>query len=243
MAGGRDLGERVYRGTHFEVYRGWNGRREVARKVPVDGGANPASFEARATTGGPSTWWSLSFGTLGPISHDDDDLTSVEKLLLRRYDASAPVTSADLLENEAQTLERHGRAWGPELCSFEPDSKQPVLETAWCPAVPLDSLPREQARALLPALLPALWDALVDRLHGDLSPSNLLVSPDGPRAFLIDPAAFVLREEVRVRWDRERVVSRPRHHRGPATRCSRRGTPRRVPSPPGPGSTIMSTTS
>lgn len=194
MAHRRDLGERIYRGTHFDVYRGWNGTRQVARKVPADHGANPAWFEAQVEVGGISTVWSLSFGTRGRTSHDDDDLTIVEQLQRRRYgDAATPVSSADLLESEADTLERHGRAWGHELCSFEPDSEQPVLETEWCPAVPLDSLVREQARALLPALLPALWDALVDRLHGDLSPSNLLVSPDGPRAFLIDPAAFVLR--------------------------------------------------
>ncbi len=192
MAQSSDLGERIYRGTRFEVYRGRNGSREVARKVPTDGSPSYPLFEARAVVGGVSTVWSLWVRTNGPVSSGHD-------LLIPAQDtpaADADLLSGDLLASEAHTLDRHGRAWGPELYSFEPDAERPVLETAWCDAVPLRSLPREQARALLPTLLPALWDMLVDRPHGDLSPSNILVSPSRPRAFLIDPAPFVLRGQV-----------------------------------------------
>ncbi len=124
---------------------------------------------------------------------------------IKKHAARALEIRAALLRSEFDTLRRFGSKWNVSAISLgeihgldwmERLPEQTTIRSWPCLVMPfyegrtLASYPPRERLVLFRRMLPALWRALQGRLHGDLSPSNLLIYPDETRFRLIDPAPF-----------------------------------------------------
>ncbi len=106
------------------------------------------------------------------------------------------------LEREARVLERLTAKGSPKLLLADADDRGPFLVMERVPGEPLVSLGRDDLAAAAGSGFEAL--ALVHEagvVHGDLNPSNVLLSADRGRAWLVDFALARTEEELHTAAD------------------------------------------
>lgn len=175
-------------GSHSIVLRATLGGRDVAIKLPKPG-AQHVDLARSTLSGGRETFHSTDLWQAG------DGGWAVPASL--HY---------QLLKSELQALQDFGPHWnsgaiGVAMIAAQelPPIARPARDKAWPGLVmpyweghTLASVPADGRLDLFRRMLPALWQALSGRLHGNLSPDNLLLAPDRRLFRLLDPAPATL---------------------------------------------------
>ena len=156
----------------------------------------------------------------GGISTVFDVIHEGGKRLAER-DALTTELKADLLRDEAATLERVGAQWNRGLVQLSTqtfrDEPTVGLVSSWLDGPTLASLPRARRRELFPRILPALWEACGRARHGDLKPEHIVFIDEERRFALLDPGAQVLlveryEDQATIGFDAIRFVTTPNYY-------------------------------
>lgn len=188
----------LHAGALFDVVRVRQEERSWCLKLAQDASST--------TTSAPPLYSNRFFGVGTSI------YAGVRKTGLEAVPAQASGWLDQLLILEAERIRRSAGAWNHAVSALgicdapydpsaigerweDPGPQRRVgLLMPEVPGATLASLEREEQRALLPRMLPALWDALAHSPHGDLSPDNVILSPQRERFALIDPGVCLTRE-------------------------------------------------
>lgn len=182
--------ERVRVGALCVVYRGEHQGASIALKTARRAPIGRGSLCSSTFTGFETSLWGGETGLFdGPLERAVvDRLLAIEAEQIRHTN-SRWNHSVYALGVWDPSVRSHRWGGGGEA---EPASRsQLVLATPWWEGAPFAALAIGEQRALFPSMLPALWDALCASVHGDLSPSNVLIAADRARFALIDPCVSI----------------------------------------------------
>jgi hypothetical protein len=175
-------------GLAFEVWEVERGGARFCVKTPSRAGG-AGGFASRAMGIATSLWG-------GSTRPGVEDVTAHQGLgeLLLALEAEAIRQSAGAWNHEVTALgawDGPDDAWHLSYGPSAPPRWRMALVTPRHPGADFGALAPERQRRLLPRMLPALWEALTRAPHGDLSPANIVVSPDERRFVLIDPGVVL----------------------------------------------------
>jgi len=173
-----ELRKLVHRGNVFETYEARTDHGNVAVKL------------ARTSpTGILVATWSFLFSRL--IS----SISNSGRIFEQGRTADVASLAPSLLNAEAEAIATSHGGWNHDaICDcvdWPGRGENPILVSTWRDGDRLSDLPHAEQRRIFPRMLPSLWRAIACALHGDVTPSNIIVWPHRDRFSLIDPGVFV----------------------------------------------------
>lgn len=197
-----EVTEVLHEGQSFNVYRAQLYNQDVVLKTPSPNLTGHDFYNGEYSDDFTSRLF------IGQIEHGIN--ASVDKQDWQLNHVQLPT---GILLAEAQVINWTAGAWNHHIigmgtwdglsnCHFSKDDWwyeeeplhlrfYPVLIMPYYRAVPFASLPNSLKRKLFPKMLPALWDALCEVHHGDLSESNILISHNYDKFYIIDPGILL----------------------------------------------------